>query len=109
LFNSFSDPHISHYNKIVELSFPKKITIYISISGGWTYVALSCHLCTYAFINSWFPLSMTIRLVLPWAISRLNLYYFKNASVRSFHLLILTLSSLIYQLKTDLIRLSWKK
>ena len=77
------------------------ITISVSISGGWTCIALSCHLCVYALMDSWFPFFMAIRLVLSAIVSKLNLYYFKKTSARSFHLLILVLFSLIYQLEAD--------
>ena len=52
-------------------------------------VALFHHLCVYAFTDSWFPFFMAIKLVLLGALSILNLYFFKKASIRSFHFLIL--------------------
>lgn len=85
-----------------------KVTIYVSIKRGWTCVASSHHRCAYALTESWLCFSMVIKLVLLRVISKLNLYCFRKASTKSFYFLILVLSSLIYHLKTNLVRLSWK-
>jgi hypothetical protein len=61
----------------------------------------SLRICSHALMDSWFPFFMAIRLLLSVIVSKLNLYYFKKTSARSFHLLILVLFSLIYQLKAD--------
>lgn len=45
-------------------------TIFVSINGGWTHVH---HLCAYVLIESWFPFSMDIMLVLSEVVTRLKL------------------------------------